>query len=57
MWRIKGCPRCHGDILLSQDHKRWYESCLQCGYQRELLDEVEAQPQQAHVKKGISKNG
>ncbi len=36
MMRLKGCPRCKGDILIDRDHIGWYEHCLQCGYQRDL---------------------
>jgi hypothetical protein len=28
MLRLKGCPRCHGDLCLDEDDD-W--SCLQCG--------------------------
>ena len=56
MWRFKSCPRCHGDILLDRDHNSWHETCLQCGYQRELPNVVEAQPQQAKLNKVPSKN-
>lgn len=57
MWKFKNCPRCHGDILLDRDRAKWYETCLQCGYQRELLKGVEVQPQQAKLKKVSSNNG
>ena len=36
MLRLKGCPRCNGDIFQSRDHHGWYEHCLQCGYLRDL---------------------
>ncbi len=36
MLRLKGCPRCKGDILIDRDHLSWYEQCLQCGYQRDF---------------------
>jgi hypothetical protein len=33
MWRFKACPRCGGDLYLSDDHYfRALEHCLQCGY-------------------------
>jgi hypothetical protein len=28
MWKLKGCPRCHGDLLWAD--LSW--TCLQCGY-------------------------
>ncbi len=41
-WKLKGCPRCNGDLFLSNErnwHERsvWCEVCLQCGH-REYLD-------------------
>jgi uncharacterized protein (DUF983 family) len=33
MWRLGGCPKClHGDLYVEDST----ESCLQCGYTREL---------------------
>ena len=55
MFRLKGCPRCEGDILLDRDEYGWYEHCLQCGYQRDLQDIVEVQ-QQAKSERRIDKN-
>ena len=37
MWKLGGCPRCRGDLHLSDEPEEVYK-CLQCGY-RELLDE------------------
>lgn len=42
-WKLKGCPRCGGDIFLDRDEYKWYEQCLQCGYLRELKGIVEVQ--------------
>jgi hypothetical protein len=36
MLRLKGCPRCKGDILIDRDHLSWYEQCIQCGYLRDF---------------------
>jgi len=36
MWRLKGCPKCRGDLYVERDLSGWYEECLQCGYFREL---------------------
>ena len=46
MWRLKGCPKCKGDIFLEKDINGWYERCLQCGYNQDLetLVEVKEQP-------------
>lgn len=36
-WKLRGCPRCSGDIFIAADEEHmWYETCLQCGYSREL---------------------
>ncbi len=38
-WKLKGCPRCGGDVFLDRDEEnRWYEQCLQCGCFNELKD-------------------
>ena len=46
MWRLKGCPKCNGDIFLEKDFDGWYERCLQCGYNQDLetIVEVKEQP-------------
>jgi ribosomal protein S27AE len=31
-WKFKGCPRCHGDVIINQDEDGYYESCILCGY-------------------------
>jgi hypothetical protein len=36
MWKLKACPRDHGDLFINQDLDGWNEKCLQCGYRREL---------------------
>ena len=41
IWKLKGCPRCGGDIFLERDEDRWYEQCLQCSYVHELKDIAE----------------
>ena len=40
MMRLKGCPRCKGDIVVERDHWGWYEECIQCGYLRDLQSVV-----------------
>lgn len=37
-WRLKGCPRCGGDVAIYNDeHGTWIANCLQCGFTRELV--------------------
>ena len=35
-WKLKGCPRCGGDVFVSSDHNGSYEQCLQCAWEGEL---------------------
>lgn len=46
MLKLKGCPKCGGDVQLDSDHYGWYEQCIQCGYMRDVpnIDEVKQQP-------------
>ncbi len=39
LW-LKGCPRCHGDLLETTDVDDSYVACIQCG--KELTAEQEA---------------
>ncbi len=55
-WKLKGCPRCGGDIFLDRGEYKWYEQCLQCGYLRELKGIVEVQQQQAKTEQETAKN-
>jgi len=36
MWRLKGCPRCSGDLYINEETDGWYERCLLCGYVRDI---------------------
>ena len=38
--RLKGCPKCKGDVVIDNDHYGWYEQCLQCGHVSDLPDVV-----------------
>ncbi len=44
MLLLKGCPRCHGDMLLVTYMDDRSTSCLQCGYSRELRGARDAEP-------------
>jgi len=39
-WRLKGCPRCKGDLLIEEESDGPYESCLMCGYRRDIPNPV-----------------
>jgi len=43
MWKIKGCPKCSGDMFIEQGEFGWNEHCLQCGFLREVQFENEKQ--------------
>jgi Zn ribbon nucleic-acid-binding protein len=36
MYKLKGCPRCRGDLLVNQESNVWFEQCIQCGYEKEM---------------------
>ena len=44
MWKLKGCPRCRGDLLIEKDlFYGWYEKCFQCAFSRDLKKLVETE--------------
>lgn len=35
--RLKGCPKCQGDVFIGYDlMEGWTEKCIQCGFRRYL---------------------
>ena len=36
MLKLKGCPRCGGDVHTNRDLYGSYEQCIQCGYMKDL---------------------
>jgi Zn ribbon nucleic-acid-binding protein len=41
--RLKSCPKCKtGDITIDRDEHGWYEYCIQCGYQSDLISVAES---------------
>ena len=40
MIKFKECPRCQGDLYITEDGFGRYLSCLQCGYLRDLAQPV-----------------
>ena len=55
VWRFKSCPKCKGDMLVDRDHDGWYQWCLQCGYQHDLIDIIKVWPQD-EVEKKVAEN-
>lgn len=53
MWNLKWCPRCGGDMFLSEDIYGYYEQCLQCSYMYELKDITEFKRQQIQREKEL----
>ena len=45
--RLRGCPRCRGDLFLEHDPLGWSLSCLQCGYTR-WLEPAESEGGEGH---------
>lgn len=36
MLKLKGCPKCKGDMVDDKDAYGRYEQCMQCGYLSEI---------------------
>lgn len=49
MMRLKACPRCCGDLVLTSYFDERSLSCLQCGYARTLLD-ADNRPEDEHAR-------
>jgi len=50
-WKLKGCPRCDGDMFIDRDLYGWIEQCIQCGYARDLRSTVNLGQQQTWSEK------
>jgi DNA-directed RNA polymerase subunit M/transcription elongation factor TFIIS len=35
-WKIHGCPRCNGSLIIDKDEDGWFEQCINCAYRNEL---------------------
>ena len=33
---LRACPKCHGDLVLEQDYYGVAQTCIQCGFSREM---------------------
>lgn len=42
MLKLKGCPKCKGDVVLDRDIHGWFEQCIQCGYLHDMTDNINA---------------
>jgi hypothetical protein len=52
-WKINGCPRCHGSLVIDKDEYGWYEACINCSYHNDLKDYIDATRNPA-LKKAMS---
>ncbi len=48
-WKLKECPRCHGDVYIDHDYYDWFMECLQCGYTASLNSVPERVPEEPAV--------
>ena len=39
MFKLSGCPKCHGDIYYGQDIHGSYLACIQCGRYYAMFEE------------------
>ncbi len=39
---LKACPRCNGDLHISEDMYGKYRGCLQCGYVLDITKVIES---------------
>jgi hypothetical protein len=49
--KLKGCPKCGGDVRIDHDEYGWFEQCIQCGYTRDL-ETITAHPEKDKPQKG-----
>ena len=48
-WKIHGCPKCGGSLLVDKDENGWYEQCINCSYLNDLEVFVDATRKPASV--------
>ena len=47
--KFKFCPKCHGDLYLTEDIFGKYVSCLQCGFLKDLPEERPEERELVHA--------
>jgi ribosomal protein S27AE len=45
VWKLKGCPRCGGDVFIDREFDVWYAQCLQCSHRHEVNTVAESRKQ------------
>ncbi len=55
--RLKGCPRCGGDVLVDKAYEDIDEVCIQCGYRNYLsaTDEMEESKKLVKIAKAVKR--
>ncbi len=57
-WKLRGCPRCSGDVYVEKDNDETNERCLQCGYVKQIgrgfARKIERQPVEEKKKVAVS---
>ncbi len=41
-WKIRGCPKCGGSLIVDKDEDGWFEQCINCAYRNDLQVHAEA---------------
>lgn len=54
MWKLRGCTKCGGDIMIDNDHYGWYVQCLQCGSLWELAELLVGEKQTPHNRRVVT---
>jgi hypothetical protein len=52
-WKIRGCPKCKGSLIVDKDEDGWFELCINCAYRNDLKVYVES-GKKAVLKAGAS---
>jgi len=40
VWKLKNCPQCKSELFIQREKEIWYESCVLCGYSRDISNLV-----------------
>ena len=54
VWKLKGCPRCGGDVFVDREFDVWYAQCLQCSHRSEV--DVAVAPKKRPVPAGAGRS-
>ncbi len=54
-WKINGCPKCGGSLMVDKDEDGWYEECINCAFRNDLKVVAESPTKPVHKKEVGSK--